>query len=78
MTQDTKEKRQADYRAKLMNATDAELRKNCNQYIWLAAYAANNPRSDFHWMVDYCYDECKNRDKVNIYQEEYEKIARSI
>ena len=24
--------------------------------IWLSAFANNNPRSDYHWRCDACYD----------------------
>lgn len=30
--------------------------------IWLSAYSNNNPRSDYHWHVDACYDELLKRD----------------
>jgi hypothetical protein len=39
---------------KLMNETKKK--------IWLSAYANNNPRSDYHWHVDVCYDELVRRD----------------
>ncbi len=57
----------------LHSMTDEQLRKACNEYIWLSAYASNNPRSDYHWQCDACYDECKNRGKGNIYSEEHAK-----
>lgn len=37
------------------------------EMIWLSAYASNNPRSDYHWQCDACYDECKKRGKEDIY-----------
>lgn len=65
-----------DYLDKLSQMTDAELRKACNDKIWLSAYANNNPRSDYHWQCDACYDECVKRDKVNIYCEEHDEFSR--
>jgi hypothetical protein len=63
----------ADYLAKLAACTDEQLAKECDQYIWLSAYASNNPRSDYHWMCDACYDECKRRNKVGIYSESHKR-----
>jgi hypothetical protein len=57
----------AKYIAKLAACSDEELAEECDKYIWLSAYAANNPRSDYHWMVDACYDECERRGKPKIY-----------
>jgi hypothetical protein len=60
-----------DYIDKLAAYTDEELLESCTQMIWLSAYANNNPRSDFHWQCDACYDECKKRNKVGIYESAY-------
>lgn len=43
--------------------------------IWLSAYANNNPRSDYHWQADACYDEAKRRGKPEIYQRAWNKAA---
>ncbi len=59
----------------LRSLDDANLRKKCSEYIWLSAYASNNPRSDYHWQCDACYDECQRRDKSNIYSEEHAKLV---
>lgn len=59
---------------KLSIASDTELYDFCKQYIWLSAYASNNPRSNYHWMCDATYDECKKRDKV---MEIYDKAHKS-
>jgi hypothetical protein len=61
---------------KLANAIDRDLAKLCNRYIWLAAFASNNINSDYHWMVDACYYECKRRRKPKIYQREYDALVR--
>jgi hypothetical protein len=54
---------------------EKKLREECESKIWLSAYAANNPRSDFHWQCDACYDECKKRNKENIYDTAYKAVS---
>lgn len=46
--------------------------------IWLSAYANNNYRSDYHWQVDACYDECEKRNKIDIYEKTYDRISKQI
>lgn len=46
----------AYFDAKLRTASDDELRRECNNCIWLSAFASNNIRSDYHWMADATYD----------------------
>ena len=55
------------YIVKLSAQNDEELFESCKQMIWLSAYSSNNPRSDYHWQCDACYDECAKRDKKDIY-----------
>jgi len=66
------------YLDKLASIDDAQLREACNQMIWLSAYANNNPRSDYHWQCDACYDECLKRDKVYIYEQEHTKLVKEL
>ena len=54
---------------------DEELYTHCERYIWLSAYAHNNPRSDYHFLCDAGGDECTRRDKPDIYDRAY-KDAR--
>jgi hypothetical protein len=61
----------------LAKMDEGELRKTCNTMIWLSAYANNNPRSDYHWQCDACYDECHQRGKVDIYSEEHAKLVQA-
>jgi hypothetical protein len=68
---DNKGKPKQEYVQKLTIYDDQKLMDECESKIWLAAYAANNPRSDYHWHVDACYDECVRRDKVFLYQHAY-------
>lgn len=63
-----------NYLDKLAKMNDEQLRHECNQMIWFSAYANNNPRSDYHWQCDACYDECKKRDKPNIYSGEHSEL----
>ena len=63
------------YLDKLANMDDKQLREACNQMIWLSAYANNNPRSDYHWKCDACYDECQRRHTEHIYEDEHIKLV---
>ena len=59
-------------------STDKDLQEECERRIWLSAYANNNPRSDYHWQCDACYDECYNRDKVGLYERAYKSVTTGI
>jgi len=61
---------------KLYKMSDSELHEACKHYIWLSAYANNNPRSDYHWMCDATYDECKSRGKTAIYTNAHAEISK--
>lgn len=65
----------SEYVAKVAAMTDEELFKETEQKIWLSAYANNNPRSDYHWHVDACYDECKKRNNVGLYERAYKMAS---
>lgn len=67
-----------DYLKKLVLMTDKELQDESENKIFLSAYASNNPRSDYHWHCDACYDECKRRKKDFIYKNAYNKVRRGI
>jgi hypothetical protein len=66
----------SDYLNKLKEMDDEHLQKECERKIWLSAYANNNPRSDYHWQVDACYDECDTRDKIGIYEIAYHNVTK--
>ena len=68
----------SDYIRKIFGMTDAELQKECERKIWLSAYADNNPRSDFHWQCDACYDAAKARKDTEIYDRAYKTIRCNI
>ena len=63
----------SDYQAKLADMDKVALRKHCEEIIWLSSYAANNPRSDFHWMCDAAFAEAETRDG-DIYQAAYDTV----
>jgi hypothetical protein len=75
---DNNGKPKQDFLDKLKSLNDTNLGDECERYIWLSAYAGNNPRSDFHWMCDACYDETVNRNKVEIYESAYQVIKREL
>jgi len=56
-----------DFADELAAASDEEYLKIAEEYIWLSAWAANNRRSDYHWMCDATYDEAKRRGKPELY-----------
>jgi hypothetical protein len=61
----------------LADGDDAFLFEQCKHFIWLSAYAANNPRSDYHWQCDACYDECDRRGKVKeIYSVAHKQVSQ--
>jgi superfamily II DNA helicase RecQ len=64
---DNAREKQAEYRTKLEDMTDAQLYAECRSAIWLSAYANNNPGSCYHWQCDACYDESQKRDDKGIY-----------
>lgn len=76
---DNFEHSKANYIQKIFIMTDAQLEKECEEKIWFSAYANNNPRSDFHWQCDACYDVAKERQKdAEIYKRAYETVKRNI
>ena len=77
-TLDNRGRPRADYIAKLQACSDSELSKECDQYIWLSAYAANNPRSDYHWQCDATYDECARRGKPEIYSDAHKALSGTV
>lgn len=62
------------YELKLILLDDDQLAEECNNKIWLSAYASNNPGSCFHWQADANWKECNNRGKVFIYEREWNKL----
>lgn len=55
------------FKLKLPEMSDEDLYRVARKYIWLSAYASNNPRSAYHPMCDATFDEAKRRGKLEIY-----------
>lgn len=51
----------SEYVSKLSAMDDEQLSRECYEMIYHAARCANNPRADWHWMADACYDESARR-----------------
>lgn len=67
-----------DYADKLATMTEAEFFEDCKKFIWLSAYANNNPRSDYHWMNDACTLESWRRDREDIYNTAHNDVSRKL
>lgn len=59
----------------LAEQSDADFLVTAEERIWLSAYAANNPRSDYHWQADACYDEAKRRGNPELYNRAWHQAA---
>jgi len=66
-----------DFRSKLEAMSDVELVNEVEHYVWLSAYANNNPRSKYHAKCDATYDEAKRRGKPWLYQKGWNAAFRS-
>lgn len=62
---------------RLATMPDADFTKEAEKRIWLSAYANNNPRSDYHWQADACFDEAQRRGRPELYLLAYEKAVQS-
>jgi hypothetical protein len=68
-----------DYITKIGNMAYDELMKETKGKIWLSAYADNNPRSDYHWQCDACYDEWVKREGNNrSYSVAWSQVSESV
>lgn len=67
-----------EYMNRLERMDGKTLQDECEQRIWLSSYAANNPRSDYHWQVEACYVECDRRNHREIYEQAYKVVERSV
>jgi hypothetical protein len=66
------------YVEELKKLPDDKLYDVSKDMIWFSAYARNRGGSDFHWMCDACYDECKRRGKDELFQKAHKTISESI
>jgi hypothetical protein len=64
-----------EFADKLASLHDEDFEECTEKKIWLSAYANNNPRSDYHWQADACYEEAIRRGRLNIYQRAWKKAA---
>ena len=65
-----------EYADKLATMADDEFFKDCKQFIFLSAYATNNPRSDYHWMCDACILEGWRRNREDLYDKAHKEVSR--
>lgn len=67
----------ANYLDKIAAMNDEQLGRECYSMIYMSARCNNNPRADWHWMADACYDEAKKRDEqASIYDGAYKRCYR--
>lgn len=65
------------YRAKLAGLSEGDFFKEVKDMVWLSAYAHNNPRSDYHWQCDLCYDESVRRGgEDSLYDKAHKAVMR--
>ena len=72
---DNYKKPKQEFADRLAAYSDRELQNVAEEYIWLSAFAANNPDSDYHWMCDATYDECVRRDSVYLYDSAWHRAS---
>lgn len=65
------------YLSKIAAMDDKDLGHECYSMIYQSVRCNNNPRADWHWMVDACYDEAKKRDdQASIYVKAYNRFYK--
>ncbi len=57
-----------DFLTEIATLTDSDFVSHARRKIWLSAYASNNPRSDYHWQADACWQEAQRRGKPELYE----------
>lgn len=67
-----------DFADKIAAADEARFLELAERYIWLSAYANNNPRSDYHWMCDACGDEARRRGKPELYEQAWNRASSGM
>lgn len=65
----------SQYLEKIAAMTDEQLRNECSSIIYMSEFCSNNPRADWHWMVDALYDESKKRGG-SIYDDAYDALVQ--
>lgn len=74
---DNYKKPRQDFANRIAKLDDAKFICEAETIIWLAAFANNNPRSDYHWQADACYDEATRRGKPELYTRAYNQAVAS-
>lgn len=64
------------YVDKVTAMDDQALSRECYEMIYQSARCNNNPRADWHWMVDACLDICKERGKPEIYSDAWKRCVK--
>lgn len=64
------------YADRLAVMNDEQLSAEMEKKIWLSAFVANNPRSDYHWHCDATYSEGERRSKPELYIRAHAKVSR--
>ncbi|CAA2140483.1 hypothetical protein [Hyphomicrobium sp. ghe19] len=72
---DNSGKPRQDFANQIAALDDAAFVKEAEHRIWLSAYANNNPRSDYHWQADACYDEAQRREKPELYIRAFNNVS---
>lgn len=67
-----------EYAERIAALDEAGFLKEAEQKIWLSAFANNNPRSDYHWHADACYDEAARRGKPELYRAAFDAAVKSV
>lgn len=65
----------SQYLVGIVAMDDDKLSSETYQMIYHSARCNNNPRADWHWMVDACYDECAKR-AGDLYQKAFDRCYR--
>lgn len=75
---DNYNKPKQDFADRIALMNEGLLLSTMETIIWLAAFAANNKRSDYHWQSQACYNECDRRGKLDLYEVAYDRAAKTI
>ena len=71
---DNNGKPKSEYINRIVAMDDKAFFDECEQRIWLSAFATNNRRSDYHWQCDACFDESECREG-DIYSKAHKKAS---
>ena len=64
-----------EFANKVAELSDESFVTEAKERIWLSAYASSNPRSDYHWQADLCYDEAQRRGNPKLYTEAFKRAS---